>query len=182
MTTAATALVPESLTAIKEQARRARDEAARAREREEREAADANWATFLDAVRATIPAELLLFAAELDRRPPGFCGGQTVREVVFDVPGHVPLRAVFERGSQPPRTWTRRTSDGNRLPLDAPNAAGRPQWRCGPFPDGYFKSAVTLGEALLLAEQAPEEDDGERVNLPALAAEPDDDNEATIPF
>jgi hypothetical protein len=83
--------------------------------------------------------------------PPTFCGNLTVSEVTFRLPGHVPLAARFERGSC--LDWHRCTIDSGRLPVDAPNAEGRPQWKAGPFRGGCYRHALTLGEALLLAER-----------------------------
>jgi hypothetical protein len=116
------------------------------------------------------------FAEGLDAMPSGFCGALTVREVVFRRPGHLPITARFERDSC--SVWTRRTVDSSRLPLDAPNAAGRPQWRVGPYRRRYYRDAATLGEALLLAERTDEgAGDPDGVDLAALAAEDD-----SIPF
>jgi hypothetical protein len=189
----ANVLLPDKLLALKEQARRQRDEGDRARRRESQEAAEANWRALTVAVRDAVPSELLLFALGIDAMPSSFCGHLNVFEVTFRVPGHVPLTARFERGNANGNrfNWTRRTVDSGRLPLDAPNAEGRPQWRVGPFRAGHFRHAVTLGEALLAAELVADagdgidggidglDDDGSRLNLGALANGEDD---SSIPF
>jgi hypothetical protein len=100
MTTATiTDTLPASLAALKENARRTRDESDRAAERERREAAEANWNALLDAVRIAIPADLMPFAEGIDAMPDGFSGELRAREITFRLPGHVPLAAAFERGS-----------------------------------------------------------------------------------
>jgi hypothetical protein len=146
--------LPASLLALKENARRARDEAGRARRREEREAALGNWHAFAEAVRAAIPADLLPFAGGLEAMPEGWPGALKVREVTFRLPGHLPLVARFERpfAGTDYGPWKRTTVGNSPLALDAPNAEGRPQWAVGPYPGGYWRHAATLGEALLLAE------------------------------
>jgi hypothetical protein len=164
-TTTAALLIPESLTGLKETARRVLADRERlAREKAAKKAAD-SWARLLAVARQTIPAELLLFTDLA--QPEDFDGRTYCWWLEFLLPGHAAIRARLDRDSG--GTWTRSTVQGRLL---APDAEGEEAWEVV-GPDDRA-SAGTLGEALLLAEPLNDDDDGEGINLAALASDKDD--------
>jgi hypothetical protein len=167
--------LPAPLATLKEQARQAAQEVARARQREADALADASWAALQDAVQSLLPAELLPFT-DLTRPEPW--SPDTARHWLrFQLPGHAALWVLFTRVVWNPPHWAR------------PNAWSRgasagPVWYVGsahhsPDASGEMNRPgaawPTLGEALLAAERLEADRRAPRrpergIDLGALAA------------
>jgi hypothetical protein len=161
--------LPESLSALKEAARRIEADRLRlAREKEEEATLD-SWCDLGALACQTIPAELRPYCCD-QRRPANFTAATRRFWLTFDLPGHASIRCRFDRDSA--GTWTRSTPDGRLL---LPDGEGQPAWQA--TDGGDVINAATLGEALLAAERMAR-DDSAGVNLAALANGEDGD----VPF
>jgi hypothetical protein len=166
--------LPESLSALKENARRIEVDRQRLAREQEEEATLASWCDLGTLACQMILAELRPYCRD-QRRPADFTGATPRFWLTFDLPGHASIRCRFDRDSA--GTWTRSTPDGRLL---LPDGEGQLAWQATDGAD--VVNNATLGECLLAAERMARgrDDDGRGVNLAALANGEDGDGD--IPF